>query len=98
LLAAEFQKEIERASSMIERCLVRCTQAEEKEYEDEAELERLRTLLLVTLERKVEEMCEALETVRNWNSLVRSLLRDFRRRLKGGSQTENVIEPAPVAT
>jgi len=50
------------------------------------QVERLRSLLLVGLERKVDEMCEALEVVRKWNGLVRSLLRDFRRKVKGGEE------------
>lgn len=48
------------------------------------QLERLRSLLLVGLERKVDEMCQALEVVRKWNRLVHSLCREFRRKVKGG--------------
>lgn len=87
-MANDFQQETANAASLIEHCLIRCTQAEENEYEDEMELERLRSLLLVVLERKVDEMCEALEVVRKWNGLVRSLLRDFRRKVKGGTREE----------
>jgi hypothetical protein len=71
---------------MIDHCLIRCTQAEENEYEDEMQVELLRSLLLVGLERKVDELCEALEVVRKWNALVRSLLREFRRKVKGGEE------------
>ena len=76
-----------KAEQLIHHCLVRCAQAgEEQEYEDEKELERLRTILLVGLESKVDEMCEALEVVRKWNGVVRSLLREFRRKIKGSTQ------------
>ncbi|KAG8786887.1 hypothetical protein FRC15_010465 [Serendipita sp. 397] len=86
ILASEFQNEIKKAEMMIEHCLLRCSQAEENEYEDEIELEKLRTLLLVGLERKVDDICDALEVVRKWNKLVRSLLRDFRRKVKQGDE------------
>ncbi|KAG8809571.1 hypothetical protein FRC17_003380 [Serendipita sp. 399] len=86
ILASEFQSETNRAEMMIEHCLLRCSQAEENEYEDEIELEKLRTLLLIGLERKVDEICDALEVVRKWNRLVRTLLRDFRRKVKQGDE------------
>jgi hypothetical protein len=50
------------------------------------QVELLRSLLLVGLERKVCEMSEALNVVRKWNGLVRSLLREFRRKVKGGEE------------
>lgn len=79
-----FHKEVETARLMIDHCLLRCAQAEEKEYEDEIQLEQLRSLLVVGLERKVEEMCEAIEIARKWNGLIRGLLREFRKKIKGG--------------
>ncbi|KIM27459.1 hypothetical protein M408DRAFT_329928 [Serendipita vermifera MAFF 305830] len=89
VLALDFQNETAKAEQMIHHCLLRCAQAGEgQEYEDEKELERLRTILLVGLESKVDEMCEALEVVRKWNGLVRSLLREFRKKIKGGTPVE----------
>lgn len=86
VLTTDFQNETSKAEQLIHHCLLRCAQAaEEQEYEDEKELERLRTILLVGLENKVDEMCAALEVVRKWNGLVRSLLREFRKKVKGGT-------------
>lgn len=82
----DFQNETSKAEQLIHHCLLRCAQAGEgQEYEDEKALERLRTILLVGLESKVDKMCEALEVVRKWNGLVRTLLREFRRKVKGNT-------------
>lgn len=89
-IAAEFQQEIAKAERLIEHCLIRCAQVEENEYEDEIQVEKLRALLLFGLERRLDELCQALDVVKAWNKLVRSLLRDFRRKVKGTDNLEHV--------
>jgi hypothetical protein len=86
-----------RVQELIELTIAPCTSphsndddAESTEEAADADrIKALRGLLLRGLESRVTYALTGMDEVHKWNGLVRSLLRDFKRKLEGGGEDDH---------
>jgi len=84
------------AQELVELTIAPCTnphpsEGDAESVEEAADAERikaLRALLLGGLESRVTYALTGLDEVHKWNGLIRSLLRDFKRKLEGGLEDD----------
>jgi len=86
-----------RSHELVELTLAPCTSvhptddvaASVEETADAHRIAALRGLFLGGLESRVTYAITGLDEVHKWNGLIRSLLRDFKRKLEGGLDDDN---------
>jgi hypothetical protein len=88
-----------RAQELVELTIAPCssthphpTDSDTESVEEAADAQRimaLRELFLGGLESRVTYALTGLDEVHKWNGLIRSLLRDFKRKLEGGLEDEH---------